>query len=79
MKSVLVATFLIVACGTTQAADNGIRNKFRLADGATDACFSNCANESASCKRACPVTFNVPCLSSCDSQMQTCKASCQRK
>ena len=56
-----------------------IKGKLRLADAAADACFANCSNANASCKRVCPTTFNVPCLSACDSQMQTCRQGCQSK
>jgi hypothetical protein len=43
---------------------------------ATDVCLSNCADQSASCKRACPATFTAPCISSCDSQEQVCRQAC---
>jgi hypothetical protein len=54
-------------------------NKVRFADATSDACFANCANQVASCKRVCPTTLNTPCLTSCDSQAQTCKQSCQSR
>ena len=44
---------------------------------ATDACVADCANQSASCKRACPATFTGPCTSSCDSQEQICRQACR--
>jgi hypothetical protein len=52
--------------------------KLRVAD-SSDACFANCANQNASCKRVCPTTFNTPCLSACDSQLQICRQGCQLK
>jgi hypothetical protein len=78
MKLVISAAILLAICGTA-FAEAGIRSKMRVADATADTCFSNCASENASCKRACPTTFNTPCLSSCDSQMQTCRGGCQRK
>jgi len=77
MKLVLALIFFL---GLFQAAlanpDATNRFKLRLADSA-DVCFANCSSESASCKRLCPTTYNVPCLSACDNQAQACRQNCR--
>jgi hypothetical protein len=75
MRFTLVAALLLSLAGTTGVS----AAKLRLADAAADACFANCANENASCKRVCPTTLSTPCLSACDSQMQTCTQSCRNR
>ena len=45
----------------------------------SEACLTNCSQQNASCKRACPTTFSTPCNLNCDSQEQTCRRSCQTK
>ena len=73
------ATLFFALVGSALAGTSGFADgKLRFAQ-AADACFANCANENASCKRVCPTTLSTPCLSACDSQMQTCKLSCQRR
>jgi hypothetical protein len=81
MKIAFSAATLLLALIGTALADPGVvtKTKLRFADAAADACFANCANESASCKRVCPTTFSTPCLSACDSQAQTCKQACQNR
>jgi hypothetical protein len=56
-----------------------LKNRLRLADATSDACFANCASRSDACRRVCPTTFNVPCINACDSQAQTCRLGCQSK
>jgi hypothetical protein len=77
MKFVLALTVIF---GVSQVAfansDATNRFKLRVAD-SSDVCFANCSSESASCKRLCPTTYNVPCLSACDNQAQACMQSCQ--
>jgi hypothetical protein len=75
------AAGVLLALLCTAVAEGGLTGagKLRFADASSDACMSNCSTQAASCKRACPVTFNTPCLSSCDSQAQTCTRSCQAK
>jgi hypothetical protein len=75
MKIVLAAMVLLSAINGAHADVLNIK-KYRIAD-SSDACFANCSNQNASCKRVCPTTFNTPCLSACDSQAQTCRQSCQ--
>lgn len=79
MNKLALSTALLMAMlGTAIAESNfALKSKLRFADAAADACFANCTNENASCKRVCPTTFSTPCLSACDSQMQTCRQSCQ--
>jgi len=81
MKLVFGTAFLLTILVGLSPACSGmaIKSKMQLADAATDACLTSCANENASCKRVCPTTFNVPCLNACDSRMQTCTQGCQRK
>jgi hypothetical protein len=69
--------FLLAATSGAEAATLKI-GKYRVADGSV-ACFANCSNQNASCKRVCPTTFNTPCLNACDSQLQTCRQSCQSR
>ena len=80
MRSALSVALLMALLGSA-AAEPGIsfKSKLRFADAASDACFANCANENASCKRVCPTTFGAPCMSACDSQTQTCRQSCQSR
>ena len=73
----LVVTFGLglradVYAQTTARSSIGVR----IVD-ATDACLSDCQQQSASCKRACPPTFSTPCTSSCDSQEQICRQRCR--
>jgi hypothetical protein len=80
MKLVLGVALLFSLFGPAVAGTSIVGNsKLRFADAAADACFANCANANASCKRVCPTTFSTPCLSACDSQMQTCRQSCQNR
>jgi hypothetical protein len=79
MKFATSAALLFALVGAAAADTNTLGHRSRVADATADACFSNCANANASCKRACPITFSTPCLSSCDSQMQTCREGCQRQ
>ncbi len=80
MRAVLSVAFLIAWVGLA-VAEPGIltRKKLLFADAASDACFSRCADQNASCKRVCPTTFSTPCLSGCDTQAQTCRQSCQNR
>jgi hypothetical protein len=75
MKLLTGAALLLALFGTA-AADPANHGPLRFAAGSADACFANCANENASCKRVCPTTLSTPCLSACDSQMQTCRQGC---
>ena len=78
MKLTLGVAILFLMSGPILAATTTTNSsKVRFADAASDACFANCANQDASCKRVCPTTLSTPCLSSCDSQAQTCRQSCQ--
>ena len=80
MKLAFSAAFLLALIGPALADPSiALQSRLRFADATTEACFANCANENASCKRVCPITFNTPCLSACDSQMQTCRQSCQNR
>jgi hypothetical protein len=74
--AVLMFSLIGPAAAGTGSAGFG---KLRFADAAADACFANCSNQNASCKRVCPTTLSTPCLSSCDSQAQTCRQSCQNR
>ena len=80
MRTVLGAAFLVALIGAA-VAEPGVpfNRKLLYADAAADACFANCTNANASCKRVCPTTFSTPCLNACDSQAQTCRQSCQNK
>jgi hypothetical protein len=79
MRIVSAALFLCLLSTISGAKANTFdTGKHRIADN-SDACVANCVNQNASCKRACPTTFNTPCLSACDSQLQTCRQSCERK
>ena len=78
MRMVLGAVALAFLFGTAHAEPgSALRAKLRLADATADACFAGCADQNASCKRACPTTLSTPCLSGCDAQAQTCRQSCQ--
>jgi len=77
MKLLLLAIMFVVF-GFELAESSDFLSKLRLAESSEAVCLSSCANQSESCKRACPATFNTPCLSSCDSQYQTCLRSCKR-
>ena len=79
MKFLVSAALLLSLFGPATAGSVVTEGKLRLADAATDACFANCASQSQSCKRACPVTFSVPCLNSCDTQARSCQQGCQRQ
>jgi hypothetical protein len=80
MKLALAAAILFSMVGFAAAGTGPVSiGKLRLADATSDACFANCANQNASCKRVCPTTFSTPCLGACDSQMQTCTQSCQSR
>jgi hypothetical protein len=72
---------LLISLTASALADPGIaaRSRLRFADATADACFANCANDNASCKRVCPTTFGTPCLNACDSQMQTCRQGCRSR
>lgn len=78
MRAVLA--FLMVL-NATAVAEPGVllKKKLLFADAASDACFANCADQNASCKRVCPTTLSTPCLSGCDIQAQTCRQSCQSR
>ena len=79
MKFAFGAALLLSLIGPARAEPGiVIKSKLRFAD-AADACFANCTNQNASCKRVCPTTFSTPCLSACDSQAQTCRQSCQNR
>jgi hypothetical protein len=78
MRFVTGAALLFVFFATA-AADTVDHGRLRFAAAAAEACFANCANENASCKRVCPATLSTPCLSACDSQMQTCRQGCQSR
>jgi len=80
VRTAFGAALLVALLGSAVAEPNiAFKSKLRFADAAADACFANCANQNASCKRVCPTTFGAPCLSTCDSQMQTCRQSCQSR
>ena len=80
MKFTSVTVVLLALLDAASANESAIRaNKLNLADASSDACVSSCSTQNASCKRACPTTFNTPCLNACDSQAQTCTRSCQAK
>ncbi len=78
MKFVLSTALLFSLIGVAAAGTVG-NGKIRFADAAADACFANCSDQNASCKRVCPTTLGAPCLSACDSQAQTCRLNCQRR
>jgi hypothetical protein len=79
MKIFLTAFFVFLLTAASGVDANPLSvGKYRIAD-SSDACFANCSNQNASCKRVCPTTFNTPCLNACDSQQQTCRQSCQAK
>ena len=78
MKPLLGVMLFITMIGPAMAGPMLSKGKVRLADAASDACFSSCAAQSDSCKRTCPTTFSGPCLSACDSQAQTCRQGCRR-
>lgn len=78
MKPLLGAALCFVFIGTATAGATSLRDRLRLADATSDACFASCASHADSCKRVCPTTFSPPCLSACDSQAQTCRQSCQK-
>ena len=78
MKPLLGAVLCFVFMGTAIAGPASLRDRLRLADATSDACFASCASQADSCKRVCPTTFSPPCLSACDSQAQTCRQSCQK-
>jgi hypothetical protein len=81
MKKLTLGTALLMAMLGAAIAEPSfaVKSKLRFADAAADACMANCANQNASCKRVCPVTFSTPCLTACDSQMQTCTQGCQKR
>jgi hypothetical protein len=80
MKLAFSAAFLLIQIGPVLADPSIVlKSRLRFADATAEACFANCANQNASCKRVCPVTFSTPCLSACDSQLQTCRQACQNK
>ena len=79
MRYILVLLVASIAFGVAPTSAGIVRKVGpRVAD-ATEACLSSCSSESASCKRACPTTFNGPCINACDSQAQFCTQNCQRK
>jgi len=78
MKFLLGAALSFALIGMATAGPATLRDRLRLADAASDACFASCASQAESCKRVCPTTFSPPCLSACDSQAQTCRQGCQR-
>jgi hypothetical protein len=78
MKILASAALLLSLCASATAGSSVNIGKLRVADAATDACFANCAAQSNSCKRTCPVSFNLPCLTSCDAQAQYCQQGCRR-
>jgi hypothetical protein len=79
MRIASTAVFLFLLAATSGAEATAFNvGKYRIAD-SSDACFANCSNQNASCKRVCPATFNTPCLSACDNQFQICRQGCQSK
>lgn len=78
MKPLLGAVLCFVCIGAATAGPASFRDRLRLADATSDACFASCTSQADSCKRVCPTTFSPPCLSACDSQAQTCRQSCQK-
>jgi len=78
MKLLLGVALSFVLIGAATAGPVALRDRLRLADTASDACFASCASQAESCKRVCPTTFSPPCMSACDSQAQTCRQSCQK-
>jgi len=78
MKLLLSTALSFVLIGTAAAGPVSLRDRLRLADATSDACFASCASQAESCKRVCPTTFSPPCISACDSQAQTCRQSCQK-
>jgi hypothetical protein len=80
MKLALSAVLLFSLIGAAFAESSVIgKSRLRLADATAEACFANCRDQNASCKRVCPTTFSTPCVSACDSQMQTCRQGCQNR
>jgi hypothetical protein len=80
MRLVFGAVLLFALIAPALAEPNIlVKNRLRLADATSDACFAGCASQNDSCKRACPTTISIPCLGVCDSQAQTCRESCRRK
>lgn len=77
MKRAICAASIL--CLFEVVAASAASTRLRVADAAADACFANCANANAACRRVCPATFSTPCLSACDSQAQTCRQGCQSK
>jgi len=78
MKPLLCVALFFALMGTATAGTASLRDRLRVADATSDACFANCASQADSCKRVCPATFSTPCMSACDSQAQTCSQGCQR-
>lgn len=79
MKLALCAMLSLLLIGSAAAGQGNVSiGKLRLADAASDACLTGCANQNESCKRVCPTTLGAPCQSSCDSQAQTCRQGCRR-
>lgn len=79
MKCALTVVVIFALSGMAPSeAGAATKIGLRVAD-AADACLVNCSSENASCKRACPTTFNGPCINACDSQAQFCTQNCQRK
>jgi hypothetical protein len=80
LRTTLGVAILMALLGTA-AAEPGLplQRSLRFADATADACFANCANVNASCKRVCPTTLSTPCISTCDSQAQTCRESCKSR
>jgi hypothetical protein len=79
MKSATIAIlFLTLSAAAFAEAGGERRRALRFAESAS-ACLTNCANQSDSCKRLCPTTYNGPCTAACDNQAQFCRQACQGK
>jgi hypothetical protein len=77
MKSATIA-ILVLTLSAAAFAEPGGERKRAFAESAS-ACLMNCANQSDSCKRLCPTTYNGPCTAACDNQAQFCRQACQEK
>jgi hypothetical protein len=79
MKLATIAA-LVLMLSVAALADPGAGRKstWRVAESA-NACLINCANQSDSCKRLCPATYNGPCATACENQAEFCRQACQQK
>jgi hypothetical protein len=79
MKLATIAILVMTLSGAA-FAEPGVRGKtaWRVAE-STNSCLIYCANQSDSCKRMCPATYNGPCTAACDNQAQFCMQACQQK